>query len=267
MKRLAKAVIDWFGTGPLLHGLKRKAAYWLDAKTRAANAAFAAPDGMPLPPPELVYLVTDQFGLEPFYRSGELGAGRIRDILAKNGVDAARLGALLDFGCGCGRVLRQWKTLAPQTRVYGCDYNPRLIEWCRRSLTFAEFSVNGAEAPLSYPSESFDFVYCISVFTHLTEAGQDFWLAELKRIIRPGGHLLVTLHGTSRAGQLTEEERRRFDAGQLVVVRDQYPGSNLCGAFHPEPYVRDRFGRSFAVVDYLPGGAWDAAQDAVLLRK
>ena len=64
---------------------------------------------------------------------------------------------MLDFGCGCGRVMRWWKDLE-STRLHGTDYNPYLVAWCRQNLPFAEFSVNGLEAGLDLPDGHFDLV-------------------------------------------------------------------------------------------------------------
>jgi len=71
--------------------------------------------------------------------------------------------------------------------VHGSDYNPRLVRWCRESLPFADFRVNGLQPPLPYADGELEFVYAISIFTHLTEALQDAWLQELARVLAPGG--------------------------------------------------------------------------------
>ena len=164
-------------------------------------------------------------------------------MLAKNGVEMRDFEALLDFGCGCGRVIRQWRSLAG-TDLHGTDYNPYLIEWCRRHLPFASFTTNDLSPSLSYEDETFDFVYAISIFTHLDEPLQVPWMSELRRVTKPGGFLLVTLNGASKLERLGEdqlgaEQRQRFAAGELVVLRAHLPGTTACAAFHPErDYVR-----------------------------
>ena len=60
----------------------------------------------------------------------------MRAILARSGVTIERLGAILDFGCGAGRVLRHWKSLEGPA-LHGTDYNPELVAWCAASLPFA----------------------------------------------------------------------------------------------------------------------------------
>jgi SAM-dependent methyltransferase len=235
-------------------------------RDRNARYRGGAPDGLPLPSPGLILRVAGTPDIEWFLESGAAGFRSLRDALSEQGTDVARLRSVLDFGCGCGRVTRHWAGVGP--RVWGCDYNPALVSWCRTHLGFARFEVNALGPPLPFADASFDLVYALSVFTHLTEDLQTAWMAELHRVLEPGGLLAVTVHGARYAGELSPEERRRFQEGELVVRRVESAGTNLCGAYHPEEYVRRRLARDFAVVAYLPEGArGNPHQDLVLLRR
>ena len=190
------------------------------------------PDGLPLPPPEFVGLTMGIFEgpgvYEGFLESGATDAEAIRD-------EVRQIGAVLDFGCGCARVLRHWSGL-PDTRVHGSDFNPHMIDWCRRSLPFAGFSLNRVAPPLEHEDESFDLVYAVSVFTHLLEPLQLPWLTELARVVRPGGRLLLSLNGVQQAEALLEDEgRERFRAGELAQIWAERAGTNACTVFHPGP--------------------------------
>ncbi len=211
-----------------------------------------APDGLPIPPLSLRMLVAASPDIGWFLDSGRRGAESVRDTLLRNGRDVARCRAILDFGCGCGRVTRHWSGLPGE--VHGTDMNARLVEWCRRRLAFGRFARNGMAPPLEYESGRFDLVYALSVFTHLTEALQHAWITELYRVIRPGGCLLLTTHGRKYVSELAPEEALRFSAGELVV-RDGPTGSNLCGSYHPEEWVRARLAGPFEVLDFVPEGA------------
>ena len=103
---------------------------------------------------------------------------------------------MMDFGCGCGRVTRHLKDLPGN--VHGSDYNPHLVHWCAEHLPFGEFRTNDAEPPLPYDDDFFDFLYSISIFTHLDEPLQVPWMHELARVVRPGGLLLITVMGEDR---------------------------------------------------------------------
>lgn len=227
-----------------------------------------APDHLPIPPQKLISLVAGVSDVPLFLEYGRRGAESTLGILDRNGVNISDLRAILDFGCGCGRVIRHFKSLGPQ--LYGSDYNPALIDWCRRNLPFAEFEVNGLTPPLPYADSTFDFVYTLSIFTHLSEALQFQWIRELSRILKPRGYLLITTHGEYYLthNQMRPEEQEKFKSGQLAVRNDELSGANTCSTFHPFTYLRDHLGKGFDIIDFVPEGAkGNPYQDASLLRK
>ena len=226
-----------------------------------------AADGLPIPPTRLIHLAILSREVAWFLRSGRFGHQGVLHVLHRNELRPESFGSILDFGCGCGRMIRHWRGLqGPQ--LYGTDYNPELVAWCRKKLgSLAEFGVNQLRPPLDYGDETFGFVYAISVFTHLTEEVQNAWMNELARVLKPGGYLLITLHGETRLHQLDPQEKERFRAGQLVVKRDVAVGTNACGTYHPEQYVRDHLAKGFRLVDYVPRGSRDTDQDMLLLQR
>lgn len=223
--------------------------------------------GWPLPPSRLIYLVAGTEDLGWFLNSGAVAAQVLHEVLLRNGAVLEQLGAILDFGCGVGRVIRHLSG-AQGPRLYGTDYNATLVSWCKAHLPFAQFSRNSLEQGLEYASDSFDFIYALSIFTHLTEPLQTFWVDELARVLRPGGHLLLTVHGESYLPELPPADQAAFRRGELVVQRSDRSGSNDCAAFHPPAYVRQRLARRLSVVDFLPEGArGNPHQDIYLLKK
>ena len=227
----------------------------------------AADDGLPVPPPRLIMRVAGTPDPAWFLESGRLAAESIGSAAERAGRPVGELGAILDFGCGCGRVTRRWATL-DGVAVHGSDRNAAAIEWCRGNLGFAGFETNGLAPPLPYADASFDLVYALSVFTHLTEELGLAWAAELGRVLRPGGHLLLTTHGDHYRPRLETAERLRFDAGELVVRRPDAVGTNLCAAFHPAAYVQETLAGRLEPVELVPEGAkGNPYQDLHLLRK
>ncbi|MPZ23032.1 MAG: methyltransferase domain-containing protein [Dehalococcoidia bacterium] len=223
--------------------------------------------GIPIPPARLIYSATRMESVEWFLASGQAARESIRETAAGVGIEIERLEAVLDFGCGPGRVMRHWQGLRGPA-LFGSDYNRSSVEWCRRNLAFAEFRVNALGGPLAFDSEAFDLVYGLSVFTHLTEERQRYWMDELTRVVRPGGHLLITTHGKRHASELPGNEWDRFAAGELVVVRGDREGRNECAAFHPESYVRANLARGLEVARFEAEGArGNPWQDLYLLRK
>jgi SAM-dependent methyltransferase/CBS domain-containing protein len=232
---------------------------------------YTAPDGLPFPSPELIRLIMGpnaprRWLWKQFYESGARTADDFRQVLTANGADLSDFKAILDFGCGCGRVLRHWRDL-DTARLHGSDYNPALVEWCRRNMPFADFEVNDAAPGLAVEDDTFDLVYVFSVFTHLDIGLQQPWIDELRRVTKPNGHLLVTVMGESHLGALDDKQRERFEAGKPVVSRPEASGTNSCAVFHPDQCVRSMFARELDLVAYLPAIESLAKMDVVLLRK
>lgn len=131
-------------------------------------------------------------------------------------------------------------------------------------------------------------MYSISVFSHLDQPLADQWLDEIRRVLRPEGIALLSVHGprafddfragTAKTswsrpgafarGPLGEDEfvfepyrRSVWNAAELPGV-----GADYGLAFHGPRYVRDRFSRALDVLDVLERGisGW---QDIVVCRK
>jgi len=207
--------------------------------------------------------------MSAFFDVGRFCANSVASLLKKRGLDIDDLGAILDFGCGCGRVIRYFNSLK-RARLYGTDYNPKMIDWCKKNLPFAEFEVNAPSPPLVYGDGSFGLVYAFSVFTHLPETLQVTWLAELSRVLKPGGYLLLTTHGAPYADAfLPPPEREQFRSGQLVVLNEGSSGTNYCSAFHPATYVKQSLVKGFETLEFVPGEGpgQTSNQDTYLLRK
>jgi SAM-dependent methyltransferase len=176
------------------------------------------------------------------------------------------LDSVLDFGCGCGRVVRHWAGL--RGAIHGCDYNPQSVRWCQRNLTFARFAVNDLHPPLPFDAGQFDLVYALSVFTHLPEPLSSAWLDEMRRVLKPGRWLILSTHGEAYLDDLSAEQQRTFHAGQAVVKHPESAGTNRCGVYVSEGYLRRRFADGFRIVDFVPKGAsGNPFQDLVLLQK
>jgi SAM-dependent methyltransferase len=219
------------------------------------------PDGPPLPPRRLMVRVAMTADADWFLRSGRAAYDAITAHVPLDGV-----GSVLDFGCGCGRVTRWFESF--DGAVAGSDVSAPAIEWCRDNLSFASFETNGLAPPLEFDDASFDLVYALSVFTHLTGELQLAWRDELRRVLRPSGLLLFTTHGRSYVPRLDEGERSQFEHGELVVRWGDIPGTNLCSAYHPESYLRNTFAQGFAFLELEPEGArGNPTQDLVVLRK
>jgi SAM-dependent methyltransferase len=223
------------------------------------------PDGLPIPPPLLRVVNVNTTDLDYFFERGEQSATAIASASERHGLPMSDVGTLLDFGCGCGRVLRHWAAY-PGVKPSGSDLNADATAWIAANLPFARASANGLAPPLPYADETFDLIYSISVFTHLTEELGVAWMAELRRILRPGGLLMFTIHGETYAPQLTRRERAAFDRGDLVVQFAEAAGANICCAYHPVRYL-ERLVSDFDSLELARPYEAFAPQDVCVVRR
>ena len=139
------------------------------------------------PPPHLQLRVEGAYTAE-FIEHGNALCRYLELSLARVvGTDLASFSSMLDFGCGCARVLRAVRQQS-KAKLHGTDIDAEAIEWCRANYsTMAKFGINQAMPPLEYGDAMFDLVFSVSIFTHLPEDMQFAWLKELQRVTMPGG--------------------------------------------------------------------------------
>jgi SAM-dependent methyltransferase len=138
-------------------------------------------------------------------------ADRLRDELDGKPLDRALLTALLeqrpagtpvgDLGCGPGHVTG-WLAAHGATAV-GVDLSPGMIEVARREQPGAEFRVGDL---LSLPAADGEFGAVIALYSviHLGPGELPGALAEMYRVLRPGGLALLAFHAGAEVRHLTD---------------------------------------------------------------
>jgi SAM-dependent methyltransferase len=186
---------------------------------------------------------------------------------------------VLDWGVGCGRVALPLKRgLLPACRIIGFDVDQVNVDWCQRNLHDIEVNLCDFYPPFDCESCSVDFAYGISVMTHLTEGAQMTWLKELRRVVRPGGTVVLTTNGVHclaafrllKHPAITRELHStgcsasvidRHDLGPLLRIKDYYRGT-----FQIRSDIIRRWSEYFEVVAIHPAAS-SGVQDAVVLRR
>jgi SAM-dependent methyltransferase len=205
-----------------------------------------------------------------FLAIGEEAAGSV--LRAYRAVQGGENGAgrWLDFGCGVGRISIPLRRSGIEA-LWGVDPDRGAIRWLRRRFGPERFSESPRQPPLSFPAGSFDVVLAVSIFTHLDEADQVSWLAEIARLLRPGGVLIASTHGREllvTRDDLDPEQIAQLDAsGFLFAPGDGTFNSN--STFHTADSMNQSWGAWFdrrlflekGLLNYQDLSVWEKRSD------
>jgi SAM-dependent methyltransferase len=98
-------------------------------------------------------------------------------------------GPLLDIGCAYGFLLARFND---GRDLRGCDVSSWAIEQASLRVPKARFDVLDGDGGLPYPDAHFSAVLCTDVLEHIAPEGQARLLAEVARILVPGGRFCMT---------------------------------------------------------------------------
>ena len=212
-----------------------------------------------VPPAALRGKVGNTKQLTEYVQIGSRTAASIRHLLAARGYDLSSFDQVLDFACGCGRTISFIRERVDPSRLYGCDSSEVLIAWCRRHLEIADWVVNQPTPPTPFPDSQFDLIYAISFFTHLDQESQMKWLAELRRLLKNDGIVVLSVlgTGTARVDSVSVPE----SGSRYLALGDEF-NSRLC--YLTQDYILSEWTRYFHVLDYSEMGLNDH-QELVLL--
>ena len=108
---------------------------------------------------------------------------------------------ILDFGTGTAEIAILLKQAAPQANITAIDIDPKVLEIAKRKITSKNVVVkiieyDGKVFPLS--SNYFDKVVSCLVFHHLSPEQKALALAEIFRVLKPGGKIYISDWGLER---------------------------------------------------------------------
>lgn len=198
---------------------------------------------------------------------------------------------VLDFGCGTSRILRYMVELLPGPDYYASEVFFENINWGKQAFPEVRYLHQDNFPPLDVKDCSFDIIYAYSIFTHFEEELHKKWLAELHRLLKPGGVLILTVHGETILGRCEKEEniriamsfggqnyediKNRFHAHGYVFYKcydSQQLGKGGLDAdifgisFISRKYIENNWTRKFKLREY-DAGAVSNWQDYVVLQK
>lgn len=238
-----------------------------------------------VPPRRLIFLVGGNFQ--------ETGERFVRFLIDRAGLRPDD--AVLDVGCGTGRMAVPLTRYLSAAGTYeGFDSFVRGVRWCAENVTprfpnfrfqvadlYNEFYTprgryKASEYRFPYPDASFDVVFLASVFTHLLPDDMENYLAEVARVLKPGGRCVITYfllnpETDARSGRGETDLNFRFNFGRYRSINET--GREAAVAFEEEA-VRRLYDRNhLRVQEPIERGSWSGIdnpltyQDIVVASK
>jgi len=251
----------------ILHGLNENRPGKPNKISKKVKLLLENNTPLPSPPPNLRVRVHGDEDLANFNKIGKVVSLDIELAIQSAAIQLDDHCSIFDFGCGCGRVLRWFHRLYENSNFYGTDIDNEAISWCRENIShIGNFSCNELYPPLPFKNEFFDFVYCISIFTHLPEDMQFVWLEELQRITKKDSFLFLTVHGEELFPKSLRDIKKKFEEnGFYYFIGDGTKGlpSFYQTSFHTEKYIRNQWSKFFEIKKIIRRGIANR-QDLIL---
>lgn len=238
-------------------------------------SGMAARDTYPLPTTENRESYYGDRHFE-YWASGLRDMFNLCDCMDKHG---AELDSYLDFGCASGRVLRHFACQRKKVETHGSDINRQHVDWILRFLdprirVFQNTSIPG----LPLPDNSVSLVSAFSVFTHI-ETFETAWIAELTRVLKPGGLAWLTFHSERTWAEMDEnypvmkflakhpEFAATRDTGfkERIIFRFANARSYSSHVFYDTEHLRSAWGRWLDVLEVRR--RFPKWQDVIILQK
>ena len=200
----------------------------------------------------------------------------VQVMLARHGVLRDSCPVLLDWGCGHGRVARHFVREWPGATIIGMDVDAENVAWAAQNLSPGRFIKSPLMPPCPLDDASVDAAFSISVMTHLPPPVQGAWLADLARVVRPDGIVLMSFGGPSAAawssvwnnpGYFEAFRRDGFHADQVDEaldgkIEDPKYYRNVA---QTHAHVRSTWGEHFDIVEIIEEGVGNL--DVAVLRR
>ncbi len=208
-----------------------------------------------------------QLNYRMYIEDGALTAQEIIDSVIKYLPPAPQI---LDWGCGPARITRHLTTVCEDAIISACDTNTQTIHWNQQHIQHIHFVVQPPEPPLPFCNDQFDLIIGFSVFTHIPATEQQAWIAELHRILKPGGILWITTHGHYFIENLPEAKKQTIR--QQGIYSTHYPlaGHRMMSTYHQPETFKNLLKEKFELLAHFDGASYPekaGRQDLWIMRK
>jgi SAM-dependent methyltransferase len=232
--------------------------------------------GIKIPPAWLIQAFTGVPDTIDHIESGKSSAEFYVDLYKQFCGDYAGVERVMDFGCGCGRVLSRMPG-SESTRYFGVDLHEEALQWLRETMPKGAFSVGSAMPPVDLEKQNFDLIYSVSVLTHLPQEQEHAWLDEWHRLLKDDGLVIATFRGEDCVDQMPNERQR-------MAIRNGWSENNgffyqkhhywkgifpefYAGTYQTIDYVRSNWGKRFEILTIVPAADSPNQQNTAVMRK
>jgi SAM-dependent methyltransferase len=139
---------------------------------------------------------------------GHHDAAQVKEQMDRLGLGAEHK-RILEFACGYGRVTRHLKVLAHESLLYASDIHPEACAFVEEKIGVVARQSTVIPQELDV-GRNYDFIFVLSLFSHLPERTFGPWLSALYGILNPGGALLFTVHGQFALDRLHPSFTEKF---------------------------------------------------------
>jgi SAM-dependent methyltransferase len=155
--------------------------------------------------------------------------------------------SILDMACGHGRVTRWLKAGYPDAQITACDVLENGVDFCARTFGAIPVHSSPALAPETFP-DRYDLIFVGSLLTHVDVDQWDRLIALWRRLLRPGGMLVVTTHGDLVAARMRAGHLYGYPAPSITRMLRVYDHARF--AFLEESAENIDYGITLAKPDW-----------------
>jgi SAM-dependent methyltransferase len=206
-----------------------------------------------------------ELAIREYFDGGARDAAQVRSLMQRLGHGAQD--PMLEFAAGYGRVTRHLQN----ANLVASDIHPDAVFFLQDQL--GARSVLSSEHPESFQiGEEFDFIFVLSLFSHLPENLFGPWLATLHSLLRTGGHLMFTTNGLAGASEnplLASSLANGRDFAFLSYTDQPDLDASIYGTMVVTPeYVRREVGKlaRSKIVSFEEKAWWNTQDEWVVAR-
>lgn len=139
--------------------------------------------------------------------------------------------SVLDFGTGIGNSIPHLAKAFSDARLIGLDVSQSSLDLAERRFSgMAEYvRYDGSRAP--FEDQSFDLIFSACVFHHIDAAEHRQIFAELRRLLRPGGLMVIFEHNPLNPATRHIVATCRFDENAVLIPAPRLKRSQLDAGF------------------------------------